>query len=188
MSKRRGSGEGGISERADGRWCASVDFGYRDGKRSRKWLYGKTRKEVSEKLKVALRDQQLGVLTATADQRVGDFLDAWLEQNVKVTNKPSTHRSYSDLVRLHIKPAIGTIKLTKLMPQHVQNLLQDIQGKGLSARTTQYIRAVLHHALEQAVSGASWCAMSRRLLIRHGSPGIGSSHSLKSRHARCSMR
>ncbi len=151
MGKRRGHGEGSIFQRDDGRWCASVDLGYRNGGRRRKWIYGKTRKEVAEKLKVALRDQQRGVLNAGEDQAVGDFLDIWLEQNVKVTNKASTHQSYSDLVRRHIKPAIGKVKLSKLTPQQVQALLQEVSAKGLSARTVQYVRAVLHHALEQAL-------------------------------------
>lgn len=160
MAKRRGHGEGSIHLRDDGRWCASIDLGYRNGRRRRKHIYGKTRKEVAEKLKVALRDQQRGVLNAGEDQTIGEFLDAWLEQNVKVTNKPSTYKSYKDLVERHIKPAIGKVKLTKLTPQHVQELLVEVQEKGLSARTTQYVRAVLHHALEQAMK---WDLVARNV-------------------------
>ena len=46
-------GEGSISKREDGRWTARVDLGYVDG-RQRKQIYGKTRKEVAEQLKVLL--------------------------------------------------------------------------------------------------------------------------------------
>jgi integrase len=46
-SGRRGKGEGAIYQRAsDGRWVAVLDLGYSDGKRQRKTLYGKTRREV----------------------------------------------------------------------------------------------------------------------------------------------
>ena len=38
MSKR-GNNEGSIYKRADGRWTATVNLGYEDGKRKRKSLY-----------------------------------------------------------------------------------------------------------------------------------------------------
>ncbi len=67
MSTRRGQGEGSISQRAsDGLWTARVDLGYVNGKRKRKQIYGKTRKEVAEALKILLRDQQVGNLDAVA--------------------------------------------------------------------------------------------------------------------------
>jgi integrase len=44
MAPRRGGhGEGAIYQRADRRWCASVDLGIIKGKRCRKVIYGKTR-------------------------------------------------------------------------------------------------------------------------------------------------
>ncbi len=59
MPSKRGHGEGSIYQRSDnGIWCTVVDLGYVNGKRKRKYIYGKTRKEVAEKLKVVLRDQQ----------------------------------------------------------------------------------------------------------------------------------
>jgi integrase len=61
MAKRRGNGEGGIYQReSDGKWCASVDLGFVNGKRRRKVIYGKTRKEVADKLKTLHRDQAAG--------------------------------------------------------------------------------------------------------------------------------
>jgi integrase len=49
MANRRGSGEGSIYQRKDGRWCAQVSLGYKPGgKPHRKLLYGKTRNEVAK--------------------------------------------------------------------------------------------------------------------------------------------
>lgn len=56
--KRRGHGEGSIYLRKDGRWVAEITL--EDGKR--KPLYGKTRKEVSEKLDKARLEQKQGIL------------------------------------------------------------------------------------------------------------------------------
>jgi integrase len=53
MTSRRGHGEGSIYRReSDGKWCCSINPGYGpDGKHKQKVLYGRTRKEVAEKLK-----------------------------------------------------------------------------------------------------------------------------------------
>ncbi|PDW00984.1 tyrosine-type recombinase/integrase [Candidatus Chloroploca asiatica] len=169
MSKRRGHGEGSIHQRSDGRWCALVDLGIINGTRKRKYLYGDTRKEVAEKLKVALRDQQLGLMTVHENQTVTQFLTAWLEQSVKPTNKPSTHQSYRDIIKRHVEPAIGHIVLSKLTPQHIQALLTTLKAKQLSPRTVQYARAILHHALDQALK---WGYVARNVVALVEAPRV----------------
>ena len=141
MSGRRGHGEGAIYFReADQRWVTAVDLGYVNGKRKRKVIYGKTRKEVAEKLKVVLRDQQQGMLAKTTErQTVGQFFEKWLAEKVKLKNRPKTHHSYSQIARLHITPALGKIQLTKLSSQDIDSLLSQKQSEGLSPRTVQYI-------------------------------------------------
>ena len=151
MSTRRGRGEGSISQRqSDGLWTARVDLGIVDGKRKRKQIYGKTRKEVADQLKVLLRDQQQGLPIAVEKQTVAQFLDKWLSDKVKLQRRPKTHHSYAQMVRLHIKPMIGHIQLAKLTPQDVQALMNKKHEQGLSPRTVQYIRGILRSALQQA--------------------------------------
>ena len=52
MPKRRGNGEGSIYKRSDGTWVGQVGIGYdpATGKLKRKSFYGKTRKEVADKM------------------------------------------------------------------------------------------------------------------------------------------
>lgn len=66
MTRKRGQGEGNIYLRTDGRWAARVSTGYKRGKRSRVWLYGKTRAEVASKLRAAITAHTEGVLPAPA--------------------------------------------------------------------------------------------------------------------------
>jgi hypothetical protein len=47
---KRGSGEGSIHKRADGRWVAIVDQGQEGNRRRRKYIYGGTRRDVHEQL------------------------------------------------------------------------------------------------------------------------------------------
>ena len=144
---RRGHGEGTITKRTDGRWMARITL--ESGKR--KAFYGKTRKEVQEDLITALRDKQQGVYTDATRQTVARFLSQWLEGTTRSTLRLSTFESYSGLIRLHILPAIGAVKLSKLTPQDLDRLYSDLLEKGLSPRTVQYVHAVLHRALEQAL-------------------------------------
>ncbi len=148
---RRDQGDGTIYQRADGRWCARLSLGVKNGKRVRKDFYGKTRREVQTKLKQFLKDQQAGLLVVNEKITVDEYLQQWLEEIVEKKNKPSTYRSYADTVRLYIVPAVGDMKLSVLAPAHVQRLLNDLHSSGLAARTVAYVRSILRTALNQAL-------------------------------------
>src|SRR5689334_9603054 len=114
MAKRRGNGEGSVYQRKDGLWVAEITL----VGRKRRYIYGKTRKEVQERLKIALREQQQGTLITTPRQTVEQFLKYWLEvRNLSVRIR--INERYEQFVRLHIIPAIGSLQLQKLTPQHI---------------------------------------------------------------------
>jgi integrase len=145
---RRGAGEGSIyQQRVDGRWCGVLSHG--DGRRKK--FYGKTRAEVARKLAQALKAYQDGIVPPPDRQTVGDFLTLWLRDTASVSVRPSTMASYEGIVRLHLIPLLGHVPLTKLTPQHVQELINRKLEEGLSPRRVDYIRAVLRHALHQAL-------------------------------------
>jgi len=148
---RRGQNEGSIHRRTDGRWVAAVTVGWRRGRQQRKYFYGRTRREVQDKLKVALRDQQLGLPVAPERQTVAQFLARWLEHSVKPSVRYSTHASYARLCKKHITPWLGRLELAKLRPQHIQEFMNAKSRDGLSPRTVQYLRAILRRALGQAL-------------------------------------
>ena len=170
MSSRRGRGEGSISQReSDGLWTARVDLGYVDGKRKRKQIYGKTRKEVAEKLKVLLRDQQQGLPIATRRQTVEQFLTGWLSDVVQGTVRARTYESYKTTVERHIIPKLGRHELAKLTAQHVNTLLKSKAAEGLSATTVKYIRTILRVALNQAVK---WELIPRNVIAAVPAPRV----------------
>jgi integrase len=147
---RRGRNEGSIYERHDGRWTASLDLGFIDGRRVRKAFYGPTRKAVADKLASALGRRQQGGLIRTNDAiSVGAYLDGWLGV---VSVRPKTLRQYKQVVRLYLKPAIGPQRLARLEPSHVRALTQGMEERGLSPRTATLARDILRIALSQAVT------------------------------------
>jgi integrase len=65
--------------------------------------------------------------------------------------KQRTFENYAYVVRLHLAPTLGQLKLKKLSPAHVQGLYRSKLNSGLSRRTVQLIHTTLHKALKQAV-------------------------------------
>jgi len=165
MSRRRGQGEGTIIQRPDGRWAAAVSLG--NGRR--KWFYGKTHREVRDKLTGALRAHQQGLPLAGERQKVDAFLARWLDEVARPKVRPSTFRSYESLVRIHIAPALGHVPLAKLTPQDVNALLSQKLVGGLSPRRVQLIRIVLHMALKQATR---WGLLPRNVAGLVDSPKV----------------
>lgn len=67
------------------------------------------------------------------------------------TVKAATFERYEQITRLHLKPALGRIKLKALTPAHVRGIYREKLEAGSSARTVRYIHTTLHKALKQAV-------------------------------------
>lgn len=93
---------------------------------------------------------------------VGEYLDKWL-RHIKPTIRPSTYHWYEDIVRLHLKPSLGSIPLAKLMPLHLQEYYLKAQSSGhldssgnptgdkLSNASVRAHHRTLHRALGRAV-------------------------------------
>jgi integrase len=144
---RRGNGEGSVYKQKDGLWAASITL---EG-RKRKYFYGKTRKEVQEKLAAALHEQKQGTLVATPQQTVGQFLTDWLENTHKQSVRPRTYERYREAIQLHLIPGLGHHQLQRLSVQHVQAFYKSKLTEGLSPTTVRYYHSVLHNALVAAV-------------------------------------
>ena len=143
---KRGQGEGSISQRKDGVWQAAVSVG--DGRRQ--YFYGRTRREVADKLKVALRDQQQGLLIVGPEVTFDKFLERWLQDSVKPSVRPKTYESYARQVRVHIAPSLGGLKLTKLAASDLQRFYRAMLDEGLAPGTVNRQHAIVHRALAQA--------------------------------------
>lgn len=146
-NKRRGHGEGSIYQRKDGRWVAGISL----ENHRRKYFYGETRREVQEKLKVALREQQQGTLVTAAQQTAKQFLERWLENTCKPVVRLTTYVRYYNAINKHLIPALGHVRLQKLTPEMVRVFIKQKLDSGLKPSTVTTIRSVLHRALEDAV-------------------------------------
>src|SRR5919112_2466950 len=148
---RRGNGEGSITRhKKSGLYMARYTIHTAEGPK-RKTVYGKTRAEAAEELNKALTDQAGGITVDDKNMTLGEYLDRWLRDCVRGSIRQSTFDRDSYLVRTHIKPSLGRLKLKKLTPLDVQSLYRDRLDVGLSPSTVNKIHTVLHKALSQAV-------------------------------------
>jgi integrase len=149
MSTRRGYGEDSVYREGD-RWRGAISLGYNaNGKRVRKKVSGHTRAEAVEKLRKLRRQVDGG---AVPDDRltVKAFLTRWLTVNLPGAVSESTEDDYNDTVRLHLIPALGPKRLSKLTVVDLDKLWRAKRDAGYSTNSVRIMRTILRRALGQA--------------------------------------
>jgi integrase len=99
-----------------------------------------------------MADRDGGMFYESAKITVGEYLDSWLRDSVRGTVKETTYANYSYIIRVHISPALGRLKLKSLTPAHVRGFYGEKARTNLSSATVKKMHIVLRRALSQAVS------------------------------------
>ncbi|HMP39154.1 MAG TPA: site-specific integrase [Roseiflexaceae bacterium] len=154
---RRDKGDGSVYQDAHGIWRASIELGYRNGKRWRKKFSGPTRREVVAKLERARKEHQTGV-DVSDTQTVSEYLQRWIAVAVRPSKAPRTVASYEQLRRLYVEPHLGRLRVRELRPEQAQRFVNTLlkqrmkryPERTLSARTVEMVVDMLHAAWEQA--------------------------------------
>ena len=151
MSKKRGNGEGSIYRRKDGRWVGQYTVYTTKGPKYR-YIYGKTRAAVAEKLTKAMADRDGGFVFDVGSLTVEEYLNRWLTDSLRGTVRASTCERHEINVRVHVNPVLGRVRLKYLTPAHVRMLHREKLDAELAPATVRKIHSTLHKALSQAVS------------------------------------
>lgn len=170
---RRGTGEGGLRERPDGRWEATLILP--DGRR--KYLYARSKPAARRRLDDAKADLRQGILPAPGRLTARAFLTDWVEHVARRRITPNTYAAYSADVRVHLVPAFGALKLRDLDASQIDRWIsqQLHRPDGPSPRTLQNVRgtlrAALNHALKHGLVARNAAALaepvpSRRTEVR----------------------
>jgi len=83
---------------------------------------------------------------------LGEYLDLWLRDSIKDAVRLTTYQGYERIVRLHIKPTLGRVKLENLAPTHLRSRYRERLESGMAPRMVQLIHTTLHKALKQAAA------------------------------------
>ena len=151
MSRKRGNGEGSIYRRKDGRWVGQYTVYTAKGPKYR-YIYGKTRAMVAEKLTKAMADRDGGFVFDAGSLTVEEYLNRWLTDSLRGTVRASTCERHEINVRVHVNPVLGRVRLKGLTPAHVRGLHRQKLDAGLASATVRKIHSTLHKALSQAVA------------------------------------
>ncbi len=138
-------------------WEARITVGHDPGtgKQIQKSFSGKTQKEVREKMQAAAVTVNEGTYKEPSKMTVAQWLDIWVADYLNGV-KPYTIASYTGIIRNHIIPALGAIRLEALNTHTIQRFYNSLSkpNKGkptLSPKTVKTVHSILHNALRQSV-------------------------------------
>lgn len=156
VKSRGAQGGGSIRKRPDGRWEARYTTGFdpKTGKQIQRSIYGKTQKEVRQKLNQVTAEIDSGDYLEPSGMKLRDWLDNWMT-DYSGDKKYSTMKHYRAACETHIKPRLGDVPLSKLNAVMVQKFYNSLSHpedgeKALSPKTVKNVHGILSKAMSQA--------------------------------------
>src|SRR5262249_29547299 len=115
-------------------------------------IYGLSSKKVaravlSERLQAAT-NQKPEAAELTFQEFVASYWRPYLDRKQV---KPSTQAGYESLLKIHILPALGEMRLVDLAPLHIEDLLQAKAKQGLGSKTIRNVLVLTQGILALAV-------------------------------------
>ncbi len=129
------------------------------GKRVKKTKTYDTHIAASDALRIFEMKKQRHEIVMPTELTVGVWLDQWLEDVITPNRARSTAYGYGNMIKNHIKPALGGIVLQELTPQQIQSYYVDMRAQGLGVNTVRKHHQLLYTALD--------CAVRQELLTRN---------------------
>lgn len=142
-----------ITERADGRFFARINIGRdKNGRIKYKSIYGRTKKEVKEKIRAFTTDlDNYGKPLDNTSITLSEWTYKHLFTNVKPTVTPSTFERYMSTYHNQIHNSIiGDMKVKDIHPIHIQNFLNE--NKSLSKSSLRKIHLLLNMSFKSAIA------------------------------------
>jgi len=145
MAKRRGNQEESIYQKTNGMWRAQMMLN--GGRLS---ITVATRSEAQDWLRKTRNQIENGLTYKGATTSFEQFLDEWL---IAAKSRLTEHswRDYAQVIRDHIKPTLGKIRLRDLSAARIQRLYDQRIAEGLGLRTVYKLHSVIHASLNSAM-------------------------------------
>ena len=163
--------QGSLKQRSRGSWTIRVDMGVHPdtGRRRQKVTTVRgTKKEAQRRLNEILHELNTSGFSQSSKLTFGQFLTHWLKTYVELNVRARTAEGYESIVRVHLIPSLGQIKLAYLQPSRLQEYYTQAlkEGRknghpgGLSAQTVLNHHRVIHEALTLALK---WGMVNRNV-------------------------
>jgi integrase len=134
-------------------WTVVCDEGHDEHGRRRQRSKGgfATRRDAQRFLTDVLARLGDGSYAQPSKLTLAEFLEGeWLPA-VEGTLRPLSVQTYAALIRGHMVPRLGSLRLQAVTGGHLNSLYRELEQAGLSVSTRRLTHAVLHRALKDAV-------------------------------------
>jgi integrase len=146
---RRGHGDGAIDQRGENSWRLRYRI---NGKRYSKAFRG-TLSEARKELRALIRSCDFGTHVEPNKITVAEWIERWIASGTPGrSQKKAGHRTverYSQLLRCHVVPILGSRRLQQLQATEIDELYVALAGK-LKPRTAHHVHIVLGACLGTA--------------------------------------
>jgi len=118
----------------------------------RKYIRGKTVKEVEEKLRQAQREVGLGI-DISDETLFRDYADSWFRLTKENNVSLGTERNMKAMLKNHIVPVLGDKKLRDIRASHIHQVMSNVSAlsHGTQARVLQIMRSIFGLALDDGL-------------------------------------
>lgn len=133
-------------------YYVTMHYGMRaDGSRERCVRTFRRLEDAERALTEFLRLRAIRRANGGEEAALGDWLELWLRDFICPNREKTTVHGYENIIRLHLIPSLGEMKLSELTPAQLQHYYAALLDGGLSHNTVRKHHVLLHTALEAAV-------------------------------------
>jgi len=137
-------------KRKDGRYLVQIEIGKKEnGRPDYENIYARSQDELDKKVREFKNALDKGIIIDDTKLTVGEWADMWVK-TYKANSAYYTVRRYESIIKNHIKPNIGDVRLSKLHLSAVQNLINQL-AKSYSISTIRKVRDTLNQMYEMAI-------------------------------------
>ena len=137
----------GISQRKDGKYCAR----YTDRFNKRQSIYGKTLKEVKNKLAKAIADDIRHTNVINEKTTLDDWYVQWMDVYKKPVIRKNTKRHYEHIYKTKISPTLGKERLTDITKLKITSMINKLNEQGYQWETLHKVKVLLSDMFDKAM-------------------------------------
>ena len=162
--------KGHIRQRGENSWAIVLDV--RDpqtGARRRKWhSFAGNKRDAQAYCARLITEMNDGAYVETDRASLNEFLDRWERDWAATTVSPKTAERYSELLRMHVRPALGNKRMQAIRAEDLNRLYAQLHEK-IAPRTIKHVHRLLHRVFGHA---AKWHAIKHNVVALVDSPKV----------------
>lgn len=148
-ARKRGQGEGSYYPIASGSWQAAITVHRPDGRATRKYFTGPTKRHVQNMVKVWREEQDRGRPAEGGEITLAAYVEVWLTGRPALRSRASTIHGYRRMLAMFTAP-LGGVRLRDLTTARIQTAIGTL-AQTYAPQTVYQSRRVLSSALGDAV-------------------------------------